>query len=283
MAGRSLADVAREQLEIFQAGGYRRGSVFVPLREAIDRAVSGTRLLREADLDRLLVTVPAAPRTAATSVRCLVERSGACVSRLLAEGARRVAVLNYADGVTPGGLFLEGASTQEEALCRCSALYACLTSGRDDARAYYEENRATGSAFCLGSILVSPDVPFFRDEVLELLPAPFPATVLTAGAPDLGWLAANLSSGREKSSRLADVPATFACRTRYVLAAAREAGCDALVAGPWGCGAFGNDPEVVAEAFAAAVAEQGGAFDRIVFSTWGRAENREPFERRFVG
>ncbi|KAA0253962.1 TIGR02452 family protein [Acidobacteria bacterium ACD] len=277
----SYASVAQEQLSICKEGGYRRGGSFVPLREAIDRAVAGTRLLREADLDRMLATVPAVPPTGATSVRCLAERSGACVARLLSEGARRVAVLNYANGVEPGGGFLRGAPAQEEALCRCSALYACLTSGRDDARAYYAENLASRSALCLGAILVSPDVPFFRDEELELLDRPFLATVLTAVAPDMGWLDANVAQGFEPATRVREIPGVFARRTRYVLTAARHAGCDALVAGRWGCGAFGNDPEVVAEAFAAAVAEQGGAFERIVFSTRGAAENREPFESRF--
>lgn len=281
MPQRSLASVAREQIAICAAGGYRRGEAFVSIREPVDRAVAGTRLLRETDLGRLLETLPAAPLGASTSVRCVPERSGSCVARLLREGARRVAVLNYADGVTPGGLFLEGASTQEEALCRCSALYACLTSAHEAARAYYHEHRAARSALCLGSILVSPDAPFFRDEDLGLLEAPFLATVLTAVAPNLGWLAADVSNGREPRSRRDEVPGVFARRTRYVLAAARASGCDALVAGPWGCGAFGNDPEVVASAFRAAVDEQGGAFDRIVFSTWGAARNREAFERRF--
>lgn len=43
----------------------------------------------------------------------------------------------------------------------------------------------------------------------------------------------------------------------------------------------GIDAGQGAEAFAAAIEEQGGALDRIAFSTRGAAANREAFERRF--
>ena len=148
--------------------------------------------------------------------------------------------------------------------------------------AFSPENPAAGTALVTGHILTSPDVPFFRNEELDLLAAPYPVTVITAAAPDLGWLLANTMDNSESKDRFDDVAGVFARRTQYVFAAAQRAGCDVVVVGPWGCGAFGNDAEVVAEAFVAAVSRYRDAFDEIVFSTWGPAQNREALEKRFA-
>ena len=53
----------------------------------------------------------------------------------------RVAALNFADALTPGGLVWEGETTQEEDLCRCSNLYPCISQDKvfDD---YYGYNRS---------------------------------------------------------------------------------------------------------------------------------------------
>jgi uncharacterized protein (TIGR02452 family) len=160
-----------------------------------------------------------------------------------------------------------------------SSLYACIA--QDRARLFYDDNRAAQSALVTGHIILSEDVPFFRDEELAWLSAPWPATVITCAAPNLTWLLATTDSGLEPRTRYDELPALFARRTLLVMEAARQAAVDALVLGPWGCGAFGNDPDVVAEAFVSAVQPYGDAFDHIVFSTWGPVRNREAFEARF--
>jgi uncharacterized protein (TIGR02452 family) len=264
-------------MEWIAAGGYvRRDGTRVELRALIDAAIASTWVLPEAEAHAAVAARPAPPAGLAPRVECWTLRSGACVQRLLAEGAARVAVLNYANGVTPGGAFLRLGRAQEEGLCRCSALYPCLAQDAAPVRFFYDDNRAARSALVRGHVLISPDVPFFRDEALAVLDAPFLATVLTAAAPDLGLL------GGEPHARFDKVPDVFRRRTLYVLEAARRAGCDAVVLGPWGCGAFGNDPGVVADAFASALARHADGFARVVFSLWGAEKNRAPFERRFA-
>jgi uncharacterized protein (TIGR02452 family) len=52
---------------------------------------------------------------------------------------------------------------------------------------------------------------------------------------------------------------------------ALENGVDCLVLGAFGCGAFRNDPQVVAGVYADLMAEYGGAFDEIEYAVfyWG--------------
>jgi uncharacterized protein (TIGR02452 family) len=45
------------------------------------------------------------------------------------------------------------------------------------------------------------------------------------------------------------------------------------VLGAWGCGAFHNDPHVAADAFARALEQTRGAFERVVFAIWERSPN----------
>ena len=51
----------------------------------------------------------------------------------------RVAMLNFADALVPGGLVLDGASTQEENICRCTNLYESLIQKKCKEQ-YYDVN-----------------------------------------------------------------------------------------------------------------------------------------------
>jgi len=272
-----LERVARETVEITTRGHYVNAhGDEVAIAAEVARAVRETRVFRGAALAAL-------PQVAGTpgDVRAWPLRSAACARRLLDEGARRVALLNYASGVSPGGNFLGGASAQEEALCRMSALYACLSSTNNEARVFYDENRAARSALVTDAIVWSPQVPFFRDENLALTEAPFLVDTITCAAPNVPWLVATTSEDLEPRARFDEIPAVFARRTAHVVALAGAMGCDALVVGPWGCGAFGNDPEIVAEAFERALSDRGGGLARVVFSVWGSRRVCAPFIARF--
>lgn len=68
-----------------------------------------------------------------------------------------------------------------------------------------------------------------------------------------------------------------------MLAVAAMHGHRRLVLGAWGCGVFRNDPATVAEAFALALADAVGWFDRITFAVLDRAGGpvRAAFDTRF--
>lgn len=273
-----LESIASATIAVVAGGGYTSpAGVHVDVTALVSTAIAGTHVVVEhAPAIARARTVHSAQRIEVTR-----ERTDDCARRLLAEGARRVALLNFANGVRPGGGFLHGARAQEEDLCRCSALYACLTTPAS-AR-FYLDNESSGSALVSDALVVSPSVPFFREPSFALLEEPFVATVITGAAPDRAWLSAQVDSGRAVADE--EITAVFARRTRAVLAAAHEDGADALVLGAWGCGAFGNEPERVASAFADALADIGGAVPRVVFAVWSSqlwSVNYHAFSRHFA-
>ncbi|MCB9673243.1 MAG: TIGR02452 family protein [Alphaproteobacteria bacterium] len=267
-----LAGLAAETLKVIEEGGYDGPAGRVDLRAAIDAAVAGTTLITP---ERAAALVAAcSPGTHPTTIEVTSEGTAEAAHRLVAGGEPRVLALNFASARNVGGGFLGGAQAQEEELCRCSALYACLSTQR----AYYEANRAQRSAIYTDHAILSPDVPFFRDVDRSFVARPWTLTVLTSPAPNTG---AVLEHDPSAGPALA---AAFERRIAQVLAIAADAGHEVLVLGAWGCGAFQGDPELVARLFAEALAGPfRGVFRRVVFGVLVRSKrderNLEAFRR----
>lgn len=175
-------------------------------------------------------------------------------------------VMNFANAHNPGGGFLMGANAQEEALCRCSTLYASITS--DAAKEMYKYNNSHMSSVESDYMLISPDVVVFRNEFLELLPIPFQVGVVTVPAPNRRGAA--MLTGKKK------IAETFTRRIRIMLRAAEKYGYKDVVLGAWGCGAFGNDAEEVAGYFRTVLVDEGYGrmFDEVCFAIYGREDGR---------
>jgi uncharacterized protein (TIGR02452 family) len=271
----SLKGVAKETLDVIERGTYAAPTgaaidIGAPIRAAIDR----TLLFRPDDFSSLWLKLT--PGAATTRIEVTTETTAAAGRRLVAkEGLARVVALNFASAKNPGGGFIGGAKAQEEDLARCSALYACLVKQRD----YYDANRSSPSLLYTDHMIYSPDVPFFRDERLEVLASPFLLSIITAPAPNAGWaLARDASIGPQLRRTLHE-------RAKKVLAVAAAHEHRTLVLGAWGCGAFRNDPSDAAHAFADALGDEKlrGAFDRVVFAVYDRGGGRNlaAFEKQF--
>lgn len=266
----SLIERAHENLSIFEAGFYLApDGTRVELRAALEEAKRGTRLYAPTELPAGIGGPSRAPRIEVTG-----EKTTAAARRLVErEGLRAVAALNFASGVNPGGGFLLGARAQEEDLCRDSGLYPCLLTQPE----FYEANRREGPALCTDALIYSPNVPFFRGDDGALLTKPFPVSILTSPAP-------NAHHAQEWApSALPHIPETLRRRMRQVLAVAVEQGHRNLVLGAWGCGAFRNDPVLVASLFAEALTAV-GPFDRVVFAVYeprGEGPNLDAFRKQF--
>ncbi|MFI6447326.1 TIGR02452 family protein [Kitasatospora sp. NPDC050543] len=266
-----LHQVAVVNEEIAGQGFYSAaGGEFVEIREPLAVARAGTRSYAPEGLDELLAK--GAPGPGAKAVEVTAEGSMQAARRLVAAGAGRVGVLNFASARNPGGGYLRGAKAQEEDVCRSALLYTCLLEARD----YYEAHRASSDLRYSHRVIFSPGVPVIRGEAGELLAQPYEVAFLTSPAPNAGQL--------ELRRPGTDVSGVLEERALRVLAVAAEHGVRELVLGAWGCGVFRNDPAQVAAAFDAALERYGAAFDRVVFAVWDRtpvSANRSAFEARF--
>lgn len=181
-------------------------------------------------------------------------------ARRLSEPGQRVLALNFANGIEPGGGFLQGNRGQESVLCRSSALFATLQGD-----AMYAHHKTRPRPDSTDWAILSPDVPVFRTDDGTPLERPWLLSVITCAAPYAPTL------GVEVSARLME------SRIRRVLAVARAFGYEALVLGAWGCGTYGNDPARIAAIFHAALREQAGAFAEVVFAVTDGSPERAFF------
>lgn len=181
-------------------------------------------------------------------------------------------VMNFANAHNPGGGFMMGANAQEEALCRCSTLYASIKS--EKAAKMYRYNNTHLGRVESDYMLISPNVVVFRNERYELLEEPVVMGVVTIPAPNR-YGAALLAS--EKM-----VEETMVRRIRIMCRAAIENGYKVMVLGAWGCGAFGNKPENVSEYFKRVLVDEGldRYFDEICFAIYGKEDGRNITEFR---
>ena len=183
----------------------------------------------------------------------------------------KVVSLNFASATHPGGGFLSGARAQEEYLCRSSALYLTLKDWP-----MYDYHRANGGCLYSDAMIYSPDVPVFRDDEHGLLPSPYHASFITSAAP----LAKNL-----EPQELHQLRGILTSRIRKIMTVAKSHGHDSLILGAWGCGAFGNNGNLMADLFHQALTEDfAGAFKETTFAVADTSPDEHfitPFKRRF--
>jgi uncharacterized protein (TIGR02452 family) len=273
--GLSRADAkhqGREAVEISTAGGYVASSGRrVDLSKAVARAVALSRDY----LPDVSVAAPAPVLGSRTGI-VVVNGTSLASARAIAARGKTPLVLNFASAMSAGGGFLNGDRAQEESLARSSALYPCLVKS-----GMYAHHRASGDALYSDWMIHSPAVPVFRDdESGELLEEPYECAFLTAPAPR-----ATAVLERDPSRR-AEVDRVMTARITRALAICAAEGHSNLVLGAWGCGVFGNDPEVVARAFGLELEGAfAGVFEEVIFAVLDWSEERRfirPFVARFA-
>ena len=200
----------------------------------------------------------------------------------------RIAVLNFASATTPGGGVIKGSSAQEESLCRCSTLYPALTAPSlwD---AYYSVNRAARNPLYTNALIYTPGVVICKTD--EDYPERMEekdwveVDVITCAAPNLRQRPGNMYN-LDQSAPVVVSPeellALHKSRARHILTVAASKGVDAIVLGAFGCGAFQNDPTVVAKAYKGVLEEMKGYFSLIEFAIYCRQRetaNYDAFSR----
>ena len=190
-------------------------------------------------------------------------------SKTLYDKGEKPLALNFANGYTPGGGFLNfGCRAQEEVLCRMSALYQTIE--KDPMYDYHEEKGGCESS---SWAILSPNVPVFRDDDYNPLNNIWPLSFITCAAPEADIV------GQPKSTTL------LRKRIHRILEIAESFNYSSLVLGAWGCGAFGNNPGTTALDFKYALRDHfKGAFKTVVFAVYDRSgsgENLVAFQNAF--
>ena len=196
----------------------------------------------------------------------------------------RVAILNFADAMKFGGWVENGAQTQEENICRCTNIYPILGS-RNSEIEYYAPNTEDVknrlrtnrdklvSEIYTDRIIYARDVTVFKDDTTYDSVEPRKFDVITCPAPK-----ARLSPS--------EAVGIYVKRISQILLSAIKNDAECIVLGAWGCGAFAQNPELVACAFAVALNTYSGYFKKVVFAIkptpqWGEKDLYDTFGNIF--
>lgn len=262
MNGRTKnSNLAKDQIEILKHGSYTALSgKQVDISASVGAAVQGTVYYsNDLPLKNVTQILPKFEVTNETTAQAAV--------RLQSLGKTDLVALNFAAAKNVGGGFLSGAFAQEEDLCRCSGLYACLKNKP----MFYNANILAKDATYTDGILYSPKVPFIRDEHLMFLENPFELSIITAPAPNLTAMKAP-QSWQEDEELDSHIYHTLSYRATKVLQIAELHGHKNIILGAWGCGAFGNDAGQVASAFTDALSKV-SVFEHVCFAVY---DTRQP-------
>ena len=242
------------------------------LSRALEKSINGSVLYLSG------WKAPGLRRTEAGVIR-VEECTSFEAARARAGAGERLAVLNFANPYEPGGGVTRGAMAQEECLCRVSTLYPALNTPYflEQYYGFHNDLRNAGEDKDLlfsDRAIYTPGVAVFKDDACppEALPEPFETDVITCAAPyNCGTLPAETLSG------------IFEKRIAQILEIAAGRGVDRLILGAFGCGAFENDPVLVAGAFRKLLMEDGynRCFREAVFAIKPARVNRnlEAFRR----
>ncbi len=208
-----------------------------------------------------------------------------------ARSGRKVCVLNFASSVNPGGGVKHGASAQEECLCRCSTLYPCLNIRKfwDE---FYNPHRKLNHALYNDDCIYTPDVYVVRTDVSvpeRMCEADwYKVDVLTCAAPNLRSKPENLYNPEGGKAAVGltkeKLRELLKFRIERVFQIAVTNGAEVLILGAFGCGAFRNPPELVAEVFKELTIKYWDYFDTIEYAVFCRGyetENYDAFCRVF--
>lgn len=202
----------------------------VDIRAMRDAATQGRVAYRPG-----MISQVGAPRHAQVHTFVTNQTTLAVAEARLAQGYR-VAIFNLASAVSPGGGWLKGSQAQEESLARASVLVHTI---RDDE--FYFDQTHQRNPFYNDTVIVSPGVPFFRRHNGQFVDTPWQADVITSAAVHAKAVR------KYMPYREGEIVPIMRQRTQKVFQLATTLDADILILGAWGCGAFGNDPEVIAQ------------------------------------
>ena len=276
--GATMINTREQRIEIFEdtmklCKGNPR------LAEAVKKSVSGTKFYSAGG--KISVS---RGKNESTKIFVTDERTFQAAKRPCGEyEGKRIAVLNFASATNPGGGVTKGSSAQEEALCRCSTLYPCIKTDELWEK-FYSMHRRRADVRYTDTCIYTPDVTVFKSDTdcPALLDEKewYSVDVITCAAPNLRPRPNNsMNPGTGKPVRVTDAELLelHKSRGRKILSVAAENGVDVIVLGAFGCGAFRNNPMIVARAYKEILAEFDGCFENVTFAVYCQPDDKGNF------
>lgn len=198
---------------------------------------------------------------------------------------KQVCVHNFASATNPGGGVIHGSTAQEECLCRTSTLYFNLNE-KKNWDGFYGPHRAMNYPVYNDDCIYTPEVVVFKDDSAnpEMMPEKdwYTVNVLTCAAPNLREKPSNQMNPGAGTKRVVlsnkELLDIHVKRGSKILEIAKENHNEVVILGAFGCGAFQNPPEVVAEAYTKLLAEFEGAFETIEFAVYCSPKDTTNFD-----
>ena len=197
---------------------------------------------------------------------------------------KRIGVLNFASATTPGGGVTSGSSAQEESLCRCSTLYPVLNH-EILLNAYYFRNIMLKNPLHDDTVIYTPDIVICKTDTIspvKLSEKDFvKVDVLSCAAPNLREYPTNKYNHSDGDHIDIDDEKLYQIhlsRGKQILDVALFHNIDVLVLGAFGCGAFRNDPRIVAKAYKELLKEYSQYFEEIEFAIYCSKYDQENYE-----
>ena len=276
MTNLSYFDRKKQLVSVFNDTLQRIGSS-QELQAAVSQSIASQQYIGDADK----IDLSAPPYT--ENARVVVNRLRSFEAAAKYPG-QKVTVLNFASSTSPGGGVETGASAQEEGLCRVSTLYPCLKT-RTAWEKFYAPHRAAHNPLHNDDIIYTKDVVVLKDDDYNVLSSPFRVDVITCAAPNLRESPSNRynrNDGKAVHIGPEELLELHMKRARKILSAAAANGAEVLILGAFGCGAFRNDPAVVAAAYQQVLPQFLNHFKTVEFAVYcrpGDSRNYEEFTK----
>lgn len=197
---------------------------------------------------------------------------------------KKVAVLNFAHYLVPGGRDKLETESQEGCLCRTSTLYACISDERMQ-NEFYKKHTWESGMLAGDDVIYTPGVVVFKSDEKrpKLLEKEkwFSVDVITAAAPKCCALEYN--NFQPSDDRLRQLLKSRYARILQV-AALQKVAC--IILGVFGCGACNNPAHIAAEVWNEVVQEYEHSFETIEFAVYCgllESDNYECFLKEIGG
>lgn len=204
---------------------------------------------------------------------------------------KKICIHNFASATNPGGGVTKGSQAQEESICRITNLYPCLST-TENIDKFFTPHKNAHNPIYNDDIIYSPGVDVIKTDDIEpqLMDEKdwFKVDVLTCAAPNLRAIPSNIMNPESgaKPVKLTDEEFVniLTPRVKKIFEVASYYGCEVLILGAFGCGAFMNPPHLVASVFKNVMKDYIKNFETIEFAVYCRAyetKNYDAFKQVF--